>query len=597
MHPYLTERMLRAVGRAGPAGPDRRAAPGAPRRLRLPARAAGPRDRTGGTAPRRGRRLPGDARAPPPPPARASSTRRQPSCGPRSARGRLDADAVDAVLAAAGHRRPRRREGPAGLTAREVEVLRLLARGLSNKQIAERLVISPKTAGNHVEHIYTKIGASNRAMAGLFAVQHGLLPEDGAPGDANDRGDGERWGERLMTRRLRRPYHRPHDDDRHDADDPAIDEQAAQAFAGRLMELYTGGMLTYLVDIGHRTGLFDAAARRAGHQRGARRARRVARALRPRVAGRDGHRRHRRLRPGDRDLPAATRARRLPRRRRPDEPGPAQPADHLPRQARRRRRRPRSATAAACRTRRYRPEFTDVMDALRPPAVRRACWSTRVLPLAPGLTERLAAGAPRRRRRLRHRPRPRRARRAPSRPRRSSATTSTTKRSTGLATKRPARGSTTSRFEVRDAATAAASSRPSTPCSSSTPSTTRSTPDGVLGRIHAALVPGGMFLMKEPRVSSNLEDNIGNPFAPFIYSVSTLHCLTVSLAHGGAGLGTAFGEQVAREMLDRGRVHRHLRARRTGRPDRRRVHRAPQDAVTCPPATPSDRNGSASTSS
>jgi HD-GYP domain-containing protein (c-di-GMP phosphodiesterase class II) len=92
--------------------------------------------------------------------------------------GRLDADAVEAVLAAAGHRVPRRREGPAGLTAREVEVLRLVARGLSNKAIAEQLVISPKTVGNHVEHIYGKIGARSRAAAGLFAMQHGLLPEE-----------------------------------------------------------------------------------------------------------------------------------------------------------------------------------------------------------------------------------------------------------------------------------------------------------------------------------------------------------------------------------------------------------------------------------
>ena len=68
--------------------------------------------------------------------------------------------------------------GPAGLTQREVEVLRLLARGLSNKQIAEQLVISPKTVANHVEHIYVKIDASSRAMAGLFAMQHGLLPEE-----------------------------------------------------------------------------------------------------------------------------------------------------------------------------------------------------------------------------------------------------------------------------------------------------------------------------------------------------------------------------------------------------------------------------------
>ena len=95
--------------------------------------------------------------------------------------GRLESDAVEAVLAAAGHRVVRRREGPAGLTAREVEVLRLVAQGLSNKAIGARLVISPKTAGNHIEHIYSKIGTSNRAGAGLFAMQHGLLPEEGFP--------------------------------------------------------------------------------------------------------------------------------------------------------------------------------------------------------------------------------------------------------------------------------------------------------------------------------------------------------------------------------------------------------------------------------
>jgi DNA-binding CsgD family transcriptional regulator len=72
-------------------------------------------------------------------------------------RGRLDGAAVDAVLDAVGHRVPRRRTAVAGLTAREVEVLILLARGMSNKRIAATLVISPKTAGNHVEHIYAKI--------------------------------------------------------------------------------------------------------------------------------------------------------------------------------------------------------------------------------------------------------------------------------------------------------------------------------------------------------------------------------------------------------------------------------------------------------
>ena len=95
--------------------------------------------------------------------------------------GRLGAEAVEAVLGAAGHRVPRRPTGLAGLTPREVEVLTLLARGLSNKEIAARLVIAPKTVGNHAEHIYAKIGIPTRAAAGLFAVHHGLLPEEGFP--------------------------------------------------------------------------------------------------------------------------------------------------------------------------------------------------------------------------------------------------------------------------------------------------------------------------------------------------------------------------------------------------------------------------------
>jgi HD-GYP domain-containing protein (c-di-GMP phosphodiesterase class II) len=92
--------------------------------------------------------------------------------------GRLDADATEAVLSAAGHRASKRREWPAGLTAREVEVLRLLARGMSKKEIAAELVISPKTANTHIEHIYSKIGVSNRALASLFAARHGLITVD-----------------------------------------------------------------------------------------------------------------------------------------------------------------------------------------------------------------------------------------------------------------------------------------------------------------------------------------------------------------------------------------------------------------------------------
>ena len=91
--------------------------------------------------------------------------------------GRLDPDAVTAVLGAAGHRTNRRQGGVAGLTNREIDVLRLAARGLPNKEIAAHLLITPKTAGNHIEHIYAKIGATNRAGAALFAMRNGLLPE------------------------------------------------------------------------------------------------------------------------------------------------------------------------------------------------------------------------------------------------------------------------------------------------------------------------------------------------------------------------------------------------------------------------------------
>jgi HD-GYP domain-containing protein (c-di-GMP phosphodiesterase class II) len=89
--------------------------------------------------------------------------------------GRLDAGAVDAVLAAAGQSHGKRRTGPAGLTPREVEVLTLIARGASNRQVAQTLGITANTAGTHIERIYSKTGASTRSTATLFAMQHGLL--------------------------------------------------------------------------------------------------------------------------------------------------------------------------------------------------------------------------------------------------------------------------------------------------------------------------------------------------------------------------------------------------------------------------------------
>jgi DNA-binding NarL/FixJ family response regulator len=91
--------------------------------------------------------------------------------------GRLDPDAVSAVLEAAGRRSPRRRDNlrPGGLSERQIEVARLVAAGFSNPEIASRLVISRRTAEHHVQHIYAKIGASSRASAALFAMEHGLL--------------------------------------------------------------------------------------------------------------------------------------------------------------------------------------------------------------------------------------------------------------------------------------------------------------------------------------------------------------------------------------------------------------------------------------
>lgn len=74
-------------------------------------------------------------------------------------------------------------------------------------------------------------------------------------------------------------------------------------------------------------------------------------------------------------------------------------------------------------------------------------------------------------------------------------------------------------------------------------------PDVVLKGIAAALKPGGVFLCVDIAGSSNVEENLEHPLAPMLYSVSTFHCMTVSLALDGAGLGTMWGEQKANEMF------------------------------------------------
>jgi HD-GYP domain-containing protein (c-di-GMP phosphodiesterase class II)/DNA-binding CsgD family transcriptional regulator len=94
--------------------------------------------------------------------------------------GVLEPRACRAVLVAAGHGEPRapsgkRQQHPGGLTRREVDVLRLAARGLTTREIADRLYISPKTADHHIQHIYGKIGTSTRAAAALWAMQHAVV--------------------------------------------------------------------------------------------------------------------------------------------------------------------------------------------------------------------------------------------------------------------------------------------------------------------------------------------------------------------------------------------------------------------------------------
>ena len=96
--------------------------------------------------------------------------------------GRLDRDAVRAVLETAGHRVARGRARgsgnggyPGGLTDREVEVLRLVSRGLTNKEVAQKLEISARTVGHHLAHAYEKIGVTTRAGAAMFAMKNGIV--------------------------------------------------------------------------------------------------------------------------------------------------------------------------------------------------------------------------------------------------------------------------------------------------------------------------------------------------------------------------------------------------------------------------------------
>ena len=179
-HPYLTERMLARtpslaeVGHCASLHHERLDGSGYPHGLRgesiaLPARILGAADAYHALRQPRPHRPAFDA----------GDTMRMMREEVRA--GRLDGDAVQAVLEAAGHRVRRRAGLPSGLTAREAQVLVRLGQGRSNPEIAAELHVSRKTVSSHLEHIYAKLGVKTRTEAALFAMRHGLIAAAAEP--------------------------------------------------------------------------------------------------------------------------------------------------------------------------------------------------------------------------------------------------------------------------------------------------------------------------------------------------------------------------------------------------------------------------------
>jgi SAM-dependent methyltransferase len=324
-----------------------------------------------------------------------------------------------------------------------------------------------------------------------------------------------------------------------------IDEQAAEEFAGRLFELFTGATLSCLIDIGRRTGLFDAAGRGpATSDELANRASLQERYVREWLGAM--------ATAGIFEYEGSTATYWLPREHAAclsgdgaeNLSGVALLTTILAKQV--------PAVTEAFRHgggvpyEAYVPEIHEALDALWGPIYAQLLVPA-YLPLVPGLTERLAAGT-----------------------RVADVGCGTGNALLVLASTFPAsafvgydldeaaldrariaaaaRGLTNVTFEHADAADLQVEHLFDVVFVFNSIHD-QARPAAVLEQIHNALVPGGVFVMDEPRVSSRLEDNIGNPMAPFVYAVSTLHCLTVSLAADGAGLGTAWGEEVAVEML------------------------------------------------
>ena len=327
--------------------------------------------------------------------------------------------------------------------------------------------------------------------------------------------------------------------------EPVLDETRIEAFAGRLFEAYSAGMLTFTIDLAHRTGLFETLAAGPGTSAElAGRAGLVERYVRECLGGL--------VTGGIVDYDPASRTYTLPAEHAVCLAGEgsanlaplsqlnAMLGQHV------------KAVAQAFRDgggvpyERFRPDFTDLMD-----AASRGLYDGQLLdgliPQVEGLRERLERGA-----------------RvadvgcgtghavnvmAAAFPR--STFTGYDISDSAIASARAeaaAQGSHNAAFEVLDVAQLPVD-EPLDAAFAFDAIHDQVAPAAVLERIHAALAPDGVFVMMDVKASSNLEDNVGNPFAPYLYGISTLHCMTVSLAHGGAGLGTVWGEQQALQML------------------------------------------------
>jgi SAM-dependent methyltransferase len=328
------------------------------------------------------------------------------------------------------------------------------------------------------------------------------------------------------------------------SDTAVIDPNEVEAFAGRIVSIYAGSMLNYMIDIGHRTNLFTAAsAGPATSQELADRAglneRYVREWLGAMVTG------------GIFDYDPATKTYTLPATHAalltagPMSLAPmAALGTHLGKHVHQVTRAFREGGGVPYEQ--FRPEFTDVMD-----GISRIFYDGLLidacLPLAPGLRERLETGI-----------------------RVADVACGTGHAMVVLAGAFPA--SSFLGYDFDDAAIARARAEAADAgleniqfevCDVARLSVDEPfdaifvfdaihdqvDPPTVLKRINDAMAPDGVFVMKEPHAADALEDNIGNPMAPILFGCSTLHCMTVSLAHDGAGIGTMFGEALALQLV------------------------------------------------